>query len=72
MYYLIGMCNKEMRDFPNAHDAFNNAIMVSFLTEMSMKCVRETGHRLISKCCIKIVTQCNIFNINIIYNILFI
>ena len=29
MYYLIGMCQKEMRDFGDAHEAFNNAILVS-------------------------------------------
>ena len=28
MYYLIGMCQIEERDYLNAHDAFNNAIKV--------------------------------------------
>ena len=29
MYFLIGSCQLELRDFAKAHDAFNNAIQVS-------------------------------------------
>ena len=28
MYFLIGSCQLELRDFAKAHDAFNNAIQV--------------------------------------------
>ncbi len=28
MYYLIGMCHMEKKDYVGAHDAFNNSIRV--------------------------------------------
>ena len=41
MYFLIGMCHTEMRDYLSAHDAFNNAIRVdSRHSEVCMKVVQ--------------------------------
>ena len=43
MNYLIGKCQVELRDFANAHDAFNNAIQVSLKVDVDMKEEQRKG-----------------------------